>query len=200
MAASSSSSAHVSSAESSTTQTTPLPFLATSVITPVKLNSENFTAWENDVLRWFRCHGLADHLRKKAMEIAEEERKQWIRIDQQLVCLLWQSIHPRLMANFRRYRTCCDIWNQVVLRHRRHAGMRIRLHWEHSVLRYWGGKASSRMAKRVREARLLSDAFRDLKIETRNTSTTNKNNENNQESDMDESKTGIRNAEMDTEN
>jgi len=98
--------------ETSSIKTTPLPFPATSVITPVKFNGQNILSWEGYVLLWLRGQGLADHLTKKAIEIAEEERDQWMRIDYKLVRLLWQSVHPTLLVHFRSYSSCCDLWNR----------------------------------------------------------------------------------------
>jgi len=106
------------------------------------------------------------------MQIAEEEREQWMRIDQQLLCLLWQSVHPTLMVNFRRCRTCRDVFMEVLMRHWEASVTSERLAQQVDLLRRRREKA------RVREARLLSCAFHDLKIDTENTE------KNNQECDM----------------
>lgn len=99
--------------QSLSNNTSSFQFPANASLTPEKFNGKNYLSWEGYVNLWFKSQGLHDHLTMKPNEIPENERNQWMRIDNQLVPLLWQSIDPNLLVHFRSLRTCFDVWNQV---------------------------------------------------------------------------------------
>ena len=56
---------------------------------------------------------LSDHLTKKLSDIDAKLKDEWEAADYQLVSVLWNSTEPKLMAHFRPYKTCYEVWHKA---------------------------------------------------------------------------------------
>ena len=88
-------------------------FSGTPTITSEKLNAKNYLAWSASVELWFLGQGFHEHLEKTSDDISEDKRDQWKKLDYQLCALLWQSVEPTILTNFRTFKTCHTFWKKA---------------------------------------------------------------------------------------
>ena len=85
----------------------------TPTITSEKLNGKNYLAWSASVELWFLGQGYHEHLEQSSEKISEDKREQWKKLDYQLCALLWQSVEPTILTNFRAFKTCYSFWKKA---------------------------------------------------------------------------------------
>jgi len=85
----------------------------TPTITSKKLNGKNYLAWSASIELWFLDQGYHEHLEQSSEKISEDKREQWKKFDYQLCALLWQSVEPTILTNFRAFKTCYSFWKKT---------------------------------------------------------------------------------------
>ena len=85
----------------------------TPTITSEKLNGKNYLAWSTSVELWFLGQGYHEHLEQSSKKISEDKCEQWKKLDYQLCALLWQSVEPAILTNFRAFKTCYSFWKKA---------------------------------------------------------------------------------------
>jgi len=85
-------------------------FSGTPTITSEKLNGKYYLAWSSSVELWFLGKGYEEHLKQSSESISAEKRDEWKKLDYQLCSLLWQSVEPTILTNFRAFKTCHSFW------------------------------------------------------------------------------------------
>ncbi|RDX67284.1 hypothetical protein CR513_53859, partial [Mucuna pruriens] len=86
-----------------------ISFSGTPTIIVEKLNWKNYRPWSNS----FLGQGFHDHLEKQDVEIPEENKAAWLKLDYQLCVILWQSMSPELLEILRSFKTNYSLWTNT---------------------------------------------------------------------------------------
>ena len=77
------------------------------------MNGKNYLAWLASVELWFLGQGYHKHLKQSSEKISKDKHEQWKKLDYQLCALLWQSVEPAILTNFKAFKTCYSFWKKV---------------------------------------------------------------------------------------